>query len=87
MSGEATSLKKTISGDMLQKVYAGGLIRAYNFHTYVVLYTLQFDVTIKLIGAGAFALHPSLEWIFVGDRRGTLLDRDLSTERTIMIGM
>ncbi|GKD05542.1 Ras-related protein RabA5c-like protein, partial [Tanacetum coccineum] len=45
------------------------------------------DVTFKLIGVGAFALHPSLEWIFVGDKRGTLLDRDFSTDRPIMIGI
>ena len=45
------------------------------------------DATIKLIGAGAFAFHPTLEWIFVGDRRGTLLAWDVSTERPIMIGM
>lgn len=45
------------------------------------------DNTIKLIGAGAFAFHPTLEWVFVGDRRGTLLAWDVSTERPIMIGM
>ncbi|KAI3697997.1 hypothetical protein L6452_31106 [Arctium lappa] len=67
--------------------YADGLIRAYNIHTYAVLYTLQLDNTIKLIGAGAFAFHPTLEWIFVGDRRGTLLAWDVSTERPIMIGI
>lgn len=67
--------------------YADGLIRAYNIHTYAVLYTLQLDNTIKLIGAGAFAFHPTLEWIFVGDRRGTLLAWDVSTERPFMIGI
>ncbi|TYG45991.1 hypothetical protein ES288_D11G220300v1 [Gossypium darwinii] len=67
--------------------YAEGLIRAYNIHTYAVLYTLQLDYTIKLLGAGAFAFHPMLEWIFVGDRRGTLLAWDVSTERPIMIGI
>ncbi|KAK9067088.1 hypothetical protein SSX86_014412 [Deinandra increscens subsp. villosa] len=67
--------------------YADGLIRAYNIHTYAVLYTLQLDNTIKLLGAGAFAFHPTLEWIFVGDRRGTLLAWDVSTERPIMIGI
>ncbi|KAK8685899.1 hypothetical protein V6N13_124931 [Hibiscus sabdariffa] len=45
------------------------------------------DNTIKLLGAGAFAFHPMLEWIFVGDRRGTLLAWDVSTERPIMIGI
>ena len=45
------------------------------------------DATNKLISAGAFAFHPTLEWIFVGDRRGTLLVWDVSTERPIMIGM
>ncbi|KAF9678466.1 hypothetical protein SADUNF_Sadunf07G0037900 [Salix dunnii] len=67
--------------------YADGLIRAYNIHSYAVHYTLQLDNTIKLIGAGAFAFHPMLEWIFVGDRRGTLLAWDVSTERPSMIGI
>ncbi|RWW07075.1 hypothetical protein GW17_00029555 [Ensete ventricosum] len=67
--------------------YADGLIRAYNIQTYAVHYTLQIDNTIKLIGASAFAFHPTLEWIFVGDRRGTLLAWDVSTERPNMIGM
>lgn len=45
------------------------------------------DNTIRLQGAGAFAFHPTLEWIFVGDRRGTILAWDVSTERPLMIGM
>lgn len=45
------------------------------------------DNSIKLVGAGAFAFHPTLEWFFVGDRRGTLLAWDVSTERPNMIGM
>lgn len=45
------------------------------------------DNTIKLFGAGAFAFHPTLEWVFVGDRCGMLLAWDISTERPIMIGM
>lgn len=72
---------------VLYVAYADGLIRAYNIQTYAVLYTLQLDNTIKLIGAGAFAFHPTLEWVFVGDRRGTLLAWDVSTERPIMIGI
>ncbi|XP_010268740.1 PREDICTED: uncharacterized protein LOC104605601 isoform X2 [Nelumbo nucifera] len=72
---------------VLYVAYAEGLIRAYNIHTYAVLHTLQLDNTIKLIGAGAFAFHPTLEWIFVGDRRGTLLAWDVSTERPSMIGI
>ncbi|KAF5177772.1 Transducin/WD40 repeat-like superfamily protein [Thalictrum thalictroides] len=72
---------------VLYVAYAEGLIRAYNIHTYAVLYTLQLDNTIKLIGAGAFAFHPTLEWIFVGDRRGTLLAWDVSVERPNMIGI
>ncbi|QCD81654.1 COMPASS component SWD1 [Vigna unguiculata] len=72
---------------VLYVAYAEGLIRAYNIHTYAVHYTLQIDNTIKLVGAGAFAFHPTLEWIFVGDRRGTLLVWDVSTERPIMIGI
>lgn len=51
----------------------------------VILHSV--DNTIKLIGAGAFAFHPTLEWIFVGDRRGTLLAWDVSTEKPSMIGM
>ncbi|WVZ25767.1 hypothetical protein V8G54_004311 [Vigna mungo] len=47
----------------------------------------EVDNTIKLVGAGAFAFHPTLEWIFIGDRRGTLLVWDVSTERPIMIGI
>ncbi|CAL5367021.1 unnamed protein product [Camellia sinensis] len=89
-----TDLKKPIVNlachprlPVLYVAYADGLIRAYNIHTYAVHYTLQLDNTIKLIGAGAFAFHPTLEWIFVGDRRGTLLAWDVSTERPSMIGM
>ncbi|KAF9605441.1 hypothetical protein IFM89_017460 [Coptis chinensis] len=72
---------------VLYVAYADGLIQAYYIHTYVVHCTLQFDTTIKLIGAGAFAFHLTLEWIFVGDRRGTLLAWDVSTERPNMIGI
>ncbi|XP_064984198.1 uncharacterized protein LOC135624480 [Musa acuminata AAA Group] len=72
---------------VLYVAYADGLIRAYNIQTYAVHYTLQIDNTIKLIGASAFAFHPTLEWIFVGDRRGTLLAWDVSTERPNMIGI
>ncbi|CAL5324679.1 uncharacterized protein LOC114259683 [Camellia sinensis] len=89
-----TDLKKPIVNlachprlPVLYVAYADGLIRAYNIHTYAVHYTLQLDNTIKLIGAGAFAFHPTLEWIFVGDRRGTLLAWDVSTERPSMIGI
>lgn len=89
-----TDLKKPIVNlachprlPVLYVAYADGLIRAYNIHTYAVHYTLQLDNTIKLFGAGAFAFHPTLEWIFVGDRRGTLLAWDVSTERPSMIGI
>ncbi|KAJ7952887.1 Transducin/WD40 repeat-like superfamily protein [Quillaja saponaria] len=89
-----TDLKKPIVNlachprlPVLYVAYSDGLIRAYNIHTYAVHYTLQLDNTIKLIGAGAFAFHPTLEWIFVGDRRGTLLAWDVSTERPSMIGI
>ncbi|XP_042493675.1 uncharacterized protein LOC122073198 [Macadamia integrifolia] len=89
-----TDLKKPIVNlachprlPVLYVAYADGLIRAYNIQTYAVHYTLQLDNTIKLIGAGAFAFHPTLEWIFVGDRRGTLLAWDVSTERPNMIGI
>jgi hypothetical protein len=50
-------------------------------------FSVAVDSTIKLIGAGAFGFHPTLEWIFVGDRGGTLLAWDVSTERPSMIGM
>ncbi|KAH9621979.1 hypothetical protein KSS87_010217 [Heliosperma pusillum] len=89
-----TDLKKPIVNlachprfPVLYVAYAEGLIRAYNIHTYAVLYTLQLDNTIKLLGAGAFAFHPKLERMFVGDRRGTLLAWDVSTERPNMIGI
>ncbi|XP_022631757.1 uncharacterized protein LOC106777019 [Vigna radiata var. radiata] len=89
-----TDLKKPIVNlachprlPVLYVAYAEGLIRAYNIHTYAVHYTLQIDNTIKLNGAGAFAFHPTLEWIFIGDRRGTLLAWDVSTERPSMIGL
>ncbi|XP_048128024.1 uncharacterized protein LOC115746944 isoform X2 [Rhodamnia argentea] len=89
-----TDLKKPIVNlachprlPVLYVAYADGLIRAYNIHTYAVHYTLQLDNTIKLLGAGAFAFHPTLEWVFVGDRRGTLLAWDVSTERPNMIGI
>ncbi|KAK7307612.1 hypothetical protein VNO77_40835 [Canavalia gladiata] len=89
-----TDLKKPIMNlachprlPVLYVAYAEGLIRAYNIHTYAVHYTLQLDNTIKLNGAGAFAFHSTLEWIFVGDRRGTLLAWDVSTERPSMIGI
>ncbi|KAJ4955041.1 hypothetical protein NE237_011824 [Protea cynaroides] len=89
-----TDLKKPIVNlachprlPVLYVAYGDGLIRAYNIHTYAVHYTLQLDNTIKLIGAGAFAFHPTLEWLFVGDRRGTLLAWDVSTERPNMIGI
>ncbi|PSS21303.1 Actin cytoskeleton-regulatory complex protein [Actinidia chinensis var. chinensis] len=89
-----TDLKKPIVNlachprhPLLYVAYADGLIRAYDIHSYAVHYTLQLDNTIKLLGAGAFAFHPTLEWIFVGDRRGTLLAWDVSTERPNMIGI
>ncbi|KAJ8625097.1 hypothetical protein MRB53_033627 [Persea americana] len=89
-----TDLKKPIVNlachprlPILYVAYAEGLIRAYNIQTYAVHYTLQLDNTIKLIGAGAFSFHPTLEWIFVGDRKGTLLAWDVSTERPNMIGI
>lgn len=89
-----TDLKKPIVNiachprlPVLYVAYQDGLIRGYNINTYAVLYTLQLDNTIKLQGAGAFSFHPTLEWIFVGDRRGTLLAWDVSTERPMMIGI
>ncbi|RHN54057.1 putative transcription factor WD40-like family [Medicago truncatula] len=89
-----TDLKKPIVNlachprlPVLYVAYADGLIRAYNIHTYAVHYTLQLENTIKLNGACAFAFHPTLEWIFVGDRRGTLLAWDVSIEKPSMIGI
>ncbi|XP_066337098.1 uncharacterized protein [Miscanthus floridulus] len=89
-----TDLKKPIVNlachprlPVLYVAYAEGLIRAYNIQTYAVHYTLQLavDSTIKLMGAGAFGFHPTLEWIFVGDRGGTLLAWDVSTERPLLV--
>lgn len=89
-----TDLKKSIVNvachprlPVLYVAYIEGLVRAYNIQTYAVLYTLQLDPTIKLLGAGAFAFHPTLEWIFIGDRGGALLAWDVSTERPTMIGI
>ncbi|PKU85291.1 hypothetical protein MA16_Dca010450 [Dendrobium catenatum] len=89
-----TDLKKPIVNlschprlPVLFVAYADGLIRAYNIQTYAVHYTLQLDSTTKLLGASAFAFHPTMEWIFVGDRKGTLLAWDISTERPNMIGI
>ncbi|WOL05680.1 hypothetical protein Cni_G14409 [Canna indica] len=89
-----TDLKKPIVNlachprlPVLYVAYADGLIRAYNIQTYAVHYTLQIDNTIKLMGSSAFAFHPTLEWIFVGDRGGALLAWDVSTERPNMIGI
>jgi hypothetical protein len=46
------------------------------------------EATVKLLGAGAFAFHSTLEWVFVGDRCGTLLAWDVSVpSRPNMIGM
>ncbi|KAH0463828.1 hypothetical protein IEQ34_006614 [Dendrobium chrysotoxum] len=89
-----TDLKKPIVNiachprlPVLYVSYADGLIRAYNIQTYAVHYTLQLENTTKLVGAGSFAFHPTLEWIFVGDRSGSLLAWDVSTERPNMIGI
>lgn len=44
--------------------------------------------TIKLVGAGAIAFHSTLEWIFIGDRSGTLIAWDVSvSNHPSMIGM
>ncbi|KAG6551052.1 hypothetical protein Mapa_007285 [Marchantia paleacea] len=64
---------------LLYVAYADGLVRAYNIHNFSVQYTLQ---------AGAFAFHSLLEWVFVGDRSGTLLAWDVSVpNRPSMIGI
>ncbi|KAL3526760.1 hypothetical protein ACH5RR_011416 [Cinchona calisaya] len=55
----------------------------FGFHGWI---SVTVDNTIKLIGAGAFAFHPTLEWVFIGARRGTFLAWDVSTERPMMIG-
>lgn len=62
-------------------------IMSISYHLQQIFVILAVDNTIKLIGASAFAFHPTLEWIFVGDRRGTLLAWDVSIERPNMIGM
>lgn len=63
------------------------LLQTHYTHLFFLWFNIAVDNSIKLIGAGAFAFHPTLEWIFVGDRRGTLLAWDVSTERPSMIGM
>ncbi|KAJ7550942.1 hypothetical protein O6H91_07G125900 [Diphasiastrum complanatum] len=90
-----TDLKKPISelachprSPLLYVAYADGLIRAYHIQTFTVQYTLQIDSSIKLIGAGAFAFHSTLEWVFIGDRSGTLLAWDVSVPtQPSMIGI
>lgn len=90
-----TDLKKPVvnlachpRSPLLYVAYADGLVRAYNIQTFAVHYTLQIDNSIKLVGAGAFAFHPTLEWVFIGDRRGTLLAWDVSVQaRPNMIGI
>ncbi|KAG0579545.1 hypothetical protein KC19_4G105700 [Ceratodon purpureus] len=72
----------------LYVAYHEGVIRAYNITNFAVLYTLQIEPTVKLAGAGAFAFHPTLEWVFVGDRCGTLLAWDVSVQsRPNLIGI
>ncbi|XP_024518338.1 uncharacterized protein LOC9639327 [Selaginella moellendorffii] len=90
-----TDLKKPVTGlachprsPLLFVAYAEGLIRAYHIQSFTVQYTLQIDTSIKLVGAGAFAFHPTLEWVFVGDRSGTLIAWDVSVPtQPSMIGI
>ncbi|KAH7331173.1 hypothetical protein KP509_20G018600 [Ceratopteris richardii] len=83
-----TDLKKPITdlachprSPLLYVAYLDGVVRAYNIQSFNVHYTLQIDSsinTIKLVGAGAIAFHSTLEWVFVGDRSGTLVAWDVS---------
>ncbi|MCO5598491.1 hypothetical protein L7F22_052588 [Adiantum nelumboides] len=83
-----TDLKKPITelachprSPLLYVAYLDGIVRAYNIQSFNVHYTLQLDSTIntiKLVGAGAIAFHSTLEWIFIGDRSGTLIAWDVS---------
>lgn len=93
-----TDLKKPITdlachprSPLLYVAYSDGIVRAYNIQTFGVQYTLQIDSTIstiKLVGAGAIAFHSTLEWVFVGDRSGTLIAWDVSVpNRPNMIGI
>lgn len=73
---------------VLYVAYLEGVIRAYSIQNFALLYTLQIEPTVKLAGAGAFAFHPTLEWVFVGDRSGTLLAWDVSVpSRPSLIGI
>ncbi|XP_024381335.1 uncharacterized protein [Physcomitrium patens] len=73
---------------VLYVAYSDGIVRAYHIQNFAVLYTLQIDPAVKLLGAGAFAFHPTLEWMFVGDRSGTLLAWDVSVpSRPSLIGI
>lgn len=60
---------------------------SYTLNVIFLFVSYSVENTIKLNGASAFAFHPTLEWIFVGDRRGTLLAWDVSIEKPSMIGM
>lgn len=93
-----TDLKKPITdlachsrSPLLYVAYLDGIVRAYNIQTFGVQYTLQIDSTIntiKLVGAGAIAFHSTLEWVFIGDRSGTLIAWDVSVpNRPNMIGI
>eukprot|EP00249_Psilotum_nudum_P034386 c53380_g1_i1 orf=3-1235(-) len=90
-----TDLKKPITflachprSPLLYVAYLDGVVRAYNIQTFGVQYTLQIDSSIKLAGAGAFAFHSTLEWVFIGDRSGTLMAWDVSVpNRPNMIGI
>lgn len=62
---------------VLYVAYADGLVKGYNIHSFSVVYSLL-DASLRLVGAGALAFHSTLEWIFVGDRSGTLLAWDVS---------
>ncbi|KAI5057844.1 hypothetical protein GOP47_0027859 [Adiantum capillus-veneris] len=93
-----TDLKKPITdlachprSPLLYVAYLDGIVRAYNIQSFNVHYTLQIDSTIsaiKLVGAGAIAFHSTLEWIFIGDRSGTLIAWDVSVpNHPSMIGI
>uniref|UniRef100_A0A7I4AE56 NPH3 domain-containing protein n=1 Tax=Physcomitrium patens TaxID=3218 RepID=A0A7I4AE56_PHYPA len=73
---------------VLYVAYSDGIVLAYNIQNFAVLYTLQIDPTVKLSGAGAFAFHPTLDWVFVGERSGSLLAWDVSApSRPSLIGI
>ncbi|EFJ12514.1 hypothetical protein SELMODRAFT_425298 [Selaginella moellendorffii] len=90
-----TDLEKPVTGlachprsPLLFVASAERLIRAYHIQSLSVQYILQIDMSMKLVGAGAIAFHPTLEWGFCWQqKRHTNSMGRLSPNTTSMIGI